>query len=161
MNKKIIVYLIVGSFLLSGCGGLFKKIVFGSSLSDFQDANTQREQTFALSQEECYKRTLGFIKEADAHVANTDSSIGFISAVRFEKFYYSCINTTEVGILIESPKEGTSTVRVMSHNSDLANAVADTLYKFIENPKLKIEKKIMTKLALPGGNKESSKIATR
>ena len=151
MNKKFIVYLIAGSFLLSGCGSsvFFKKIIFGSSLSDFNTANTKREQTFSLSAEECYKRSIDFFTKVDAHISTADAAQGFIVAVRFENFFSSCIDSTEVAVVVTSSKEAGSTVRVMSYNTDLANAVADSLYIDIQKPAAKVARKLTPRLELP------------
>ena len=158
MDRKLIACLIMMSLLLSGCSGagpFIKKMILGSSLEDFNTANTKREQTFALSPEECYKRIHEFFAKIHANVSTDDPAQGFIVAVRFELFFGSCTDSTEVAVVISVPKQGSTALRVMSYNSDLANVVADSLFSYVNEPTEKVESKLLPKLDSPFSNKKS------
>lgn len=125
--------------LITGCASpQIKKLIFGTSMHDFDIAEKKYTKTVAMEPEDCFKRIYDILKERQATIVKKDAKNNLIVAFGFNDFFKSKLsrdatNTTEVGILLKDTFEGKTEIIVISDNSRLAALVADELFKKIED----------------------------
>jgi len=129
-------YLIVISLIfLVGCSPIeaYRKIV-GTSTEALEYHEPRFEKLFDKSYSEAYDQIVDIIKhEFKATIFVEDYYEGRILALHFDKFFTSCIDTTEVGIFIFEPEKDKVRVEVASLNSALGKFVADKLFAELGN----------------------------
>jgi len=128
MKKHIIVTVLL--VFLTGCTfPVIREVLLGMSSGYVENAPEKYTKVFEKTPLFCYEKTIEAVNGMNAKVEHKDSHKYFIVADRFEKVFPFCIDTTKVGILIKSPGEGKAEVMVASGNYNLAEFVADKIFK--------------------------------
>ncbi len=137
-------FLIIFLALAIGCSAptQFRKIIFGTTLNDFNTAQKKYIKTFAMKPEECFRKVHDiFEKEPGVIIAKSQPKNNFISAYGFSDYFkpksgHNDINSTEVGVLFKEISEEKTEVIIISDNYDLAQFVADNLFTKLETSNL-------------------------
>jgi hypothetical protein len=66
-----------------------------------------------------------------AEISREEAERYFIVGYRFQDFYRSCIDTTEVGIVLKKTEQGATEISTASANSILAQQVLDGIQEYI------------------------------
>jgi len=96
--------------------------------SDVLSAEKQYKKSFNVDKDILFDRIVDTLKGMNASIYGKDRRKHFIVAMRFDRSFRACIDTTEVGILIRSADNGLSEVIVYSGNYSLAEYVADRIF---------------------------------
>ena len=129
MKKLIAVLLIFG---LCGCSGAqLRQEFFGFSVSDVKNSKTRQTQQYDIGSEECLAKIREALKELKA-IVREDTKNNLILADNFQKKFKSCIDTTQVGIVVTPWEKNKSQVDVASGNADLAAFVSKKISEKIK-----------------------------
>ena len=121
------------TIVLSGCALTeLRQEVFGLDKCDVLNAEMQHKSLFSVDKDVLFDRIVDALKGMNASIYGKDKKNHFIIAMRFDRSFRKCIDTTEVGIIIESPDNGLSEVIVHSGNYSLAKYVANKLFSQID-----------------------------
>lgn len=121
MKKWIAVLLVIG---LYGCSMTqLRQEFIGLSISDVKNSKNRQTQNYDVSSDECLAKIRETLKELSA-IARENKKQKFIVADNFQKAFRSCIDTTQVGILVTPWESGKSQVEVASGNADIAAFVS-------------------------------------
>ena len=118
--------------LLASCSCSYPQIkdaVMGMTPDYVERFEKKYTKTFDLEASTCFNEALGVLKEMKAHMRRMNRKEYFIVAVDLDKAYEFCIDTTEVGMLINPLGPGRSEVIVASGNYDLARFVSERLFE--------------------------------
>jgi len=130
--SKKLKFLFLTFFLLTSFSGCAR--ILGTYVSQPQPGQEGRySQEFDLTVEDAYQKVKVVLKELDAYLFVDNSKKPFISAMRFDKSFVNCIDTTEVGIFFESESDNKTKVDVACGNVRLAKFVADKIFSALSN----------------------------
>ncbi|MFA5271477.1 MAG: hypothetical protein WC412_03940 [Candidatus Omnitrophota bacterium] len=125
--------------LSAGCSASteLRKIIFGTSLHDFDTAEKKYKKIFEMKPEDCFKRVHDIFAQKHVIFVKSDFKNKLIAAYGFTDYFkpkpdQTEINTTEVGVLFKEVSEGETEVIVISDDFSLAGFIADELFKKLE-----------------------------
>lgn len=146
--KKFIAILLAA--VLSGCSmAEIRQEWIGLSISDVKNARTRQTQQYDISSDECLAKIRETLADLKA-IAREDVKNKFIVADNFKgKFFKSCIDTTQVGILVTPWEKNKSQVDVASGNADLAIFVSKKISEKIKPVKEAAPKEDQVKEEIP------------
>jgi hypothetical protein len=127
-------YLMVLVVLTIGCSPLqIRKVIFGTSLHDFDIAQKKYTKIVAIKPQDCFRRVIDILRERQAIIKKRDFKNNFIVAYGFNDFFKSemnpdIINTTEVGILFKENSPGKTEIILISDDSRLALLVSEEIF---------------------------------
>lgn len=138
--KRIIA---VSSIFVIACGlsacsmGSIRKEVTGLWVSDVERAKNKFSKVVDLDPVTCTEKTGAIVMhtmkaEITGSLVNNTTGSYWIRAIKFDKFYPTSVNTTEVAILIKAKGRSKSKVEVFSDNKFLAEAVSSKLSELLE-----------------------------
>lgn len=138
--KRIIAILSVFTIAcgLSACSvSSIRKEVTGLWVSDIEHAKNKFSKVIAITPSECVEKTGAIVMYTmrayiTGSLVNNTSGSYWIRAIKFDKFYPTCTDTTEVAILIKAKGRSKSRVEVFSDNKFLAEAVSNKLSELLE-----------------------------
>lgn len=120
--KKVAAVLLI--LALSGCSmAQMREEFIGYNISDIKNSKTKQTQQYDLTSEECMAGIRAVLKDAQA-IARESKDQKSVVADNFQNVFKSCIDTTQVGILITPWENNKSQVDVASGNVDLAAFVS-------------------------------------
>jgi len=126
MRNILTIFLII----LVGCSSFqIRQEILDMEIRDVTSAKDKNVADFKLSQKDSYQKITNIIKGMHAVIGKEERGKFFIVAHRFNFAYTLCIDTTKVGILVESTGSETSRVLVASGNTDLAKFVSSQIFK--------------------------------
>lgn len=134
--RLVLIILIMLSVGCSASSGL-RKIIFGTSLHDFDTAEKKYTKIFEMKPEDCFKQVHDIFEQKHVIFAKSDFKNKLIAAYGFTDYFkpksdQADINTTEVGVLFKEVSEGETEVIVISEDFNLASFIADELFKKLE-----------------------------
>jgi hypothetical protein len=109
------------------------RVALGTSTSALENEKVRYSKIFDKDIAYCYKETLEALKKWGA-VVFLQRDKDCIIAVKLDRIFNSCIDTTEVGIFFKEIGPDKTQVDVTSLNYQLGQFVSENLFKFIENP---------------------------
>jgi len=128
---RLLCLTILMTMLLSvtGCGlrNWAKREFGGLSESDILSIEPRSEESVKADADRVYELSIPIVDEMSATIIKNDPKKRMIVALGFDKHFPSCLNTTEVGIIIKEKAPGRSRVIVTSESSELAILVASEL----------------------------------
>ena len=111
---------------------MMRKELCGLSVQDVESSKHKYSETFAMGADACRTKTLAVLKDSEAIVVKEENKGLFILAIKFGKVCASCINTTQVAILITSQGPEKCGVEIYSENYNLSEAFSTELFKKLE-----------------------------
>ena len=139
MKRLAAVLLIfVMTFGLFGCSiSATRKEVMGLSVDDVANAKKKFSKVVAIDPVTCVEKTAGIVTitmkaQLTGSLVNDSTDSFWLRAIKFDKFYPTCIDTTQVAILIKKKGRDKSRVEVFSDNIFLAEAVSSKLFELLE-----------------------------
>lgn len=145
---KNFIYLVLTVFFIAGCASPKEaaKGFLGVSTKILEDKRADAiTKVFNLDFQSCYSKANEAIKAMSAYVYARDPGNDLIAV------YVSETDTTPVGIFIVEKGPAITEIQISSPSSAAKELVADKLFYFLENGKLKEEEK----------NKEAGKIDSK
>lgn len=136
-NKMFCVALTLSASLavLSGCSlAELRQEFFGLDKRDVlnSEPESQYKNLFKVDKDILFDRIVDTLKGMNASIYGKDKRNYFILAMRFDRSFKKCIDTTQVGIVINTTDNGLSEVIVHSGNYSLARYVANKLFSQID-----------------------------
>lgn len=129
---------------LSGCSmAQLRQEFVGLCISDVKKSKTRQTQQYDLSNGECLAGIRDVLKDMKA-IMRENKKRHFIVADNFQNAFKSCINTTQVGILVTAWEKDKTQIDIASGNADLAAFVSKKV-----SEKLKPGKTVQEKEARP------------
>ncbi|MFC1576437.1 hypothetical protein ACFL3J_02065 [Candidatus Omnitrophota bacterium] len=131
--KKLIIALAV---FLCGCSTMqIGELFFGMSIQDLKETGKKYTETFSKSPSECFDETIVVLQRMNAKILHKNPGQHFIVANRFNTAYELCIDTTELGVLINAVDNNKSEVVVASGNYSLAEFVSKKVFTRLKSGK--------------------------
>ena len=103
----------------------------GLSVSDVRNSKTRQTQQYDISSGECIAKIKEVLSEMKT-IVRENRRKNFIYADNFQKAFKSCIDTTQVGIVVTPWEKNKSQVDVASANNDLAAFVSKKISEKIK-----------------------------
>ena len=125
--KNLVIF--VSILCLSGCA-----IIIGTSVQSLEKEKVRYSKIFEKDPSYCYAKVAEALKKWDADIFQQKKE-SYIIAMRLDRSFKSCTDTTELGIFFKTPQPQKTQVEVVSLNHWLSKAVAEKLFEYIEkNP---------------------------
>ena len=125
---KLVVIVVVAASV-SGCAML------GITQSQLQHEKVKYSRAFDKDVQYCYQATKDALVKWDASVWYEQAGC-YIIAIKFNKIYKNCIDTTELGIFFKEEGPQKTQVEVSSMNHPLSQYVSEKLFSYISNPQV-------------------------
>ncbi len=128
--KVTIVFFAILLFVLSGCSlqEIRQEIFRIYTVDDIQNAEQKYVKKFDSNREVIFDETLEILKKMQVEVIKKDIEKFLIVAIRFDRLFSFCIDTTPVGILINETGQNSSEVIVASGNYPLGKFVSEKIF---------------------------------
>jgi hypothetical protein len=127
MRKKLLkifmVAVLAASF--SGCAVMSCDV---KGLREIKEANAK---VFDKDISRCYNMALEALQKWNA-VAFKQSKNDYIVALKLDKAFRSCIDTTELGIFFTETAPGKTAIKITSLNYNLSQYIAQKMFRYIE-----------------------------
>jgi len=107
----------------------------GLTASDVKDSKTKQTEQYDISSDKCLAEIREVLKKMDA-IVRENRRKKFIVADNFQNAFPSCIDTTQVGILVTPLQADKTQVDVASGNVDLAIFVSKRILNKIKPEKV-------------------------
>ncbi|MFH1062893.1 MAG: hypothetical protein V1747_08455 [Candidatus Omnitrophota bacterium] len=131
MKTDFRIILLVGLFgIVSGCSAMELRQEFLGiyTIGDIANAEKKYTHEFAAGSEAVFEKTLKILEVMQSEIIKKDIKRSLIVAQRFDRSFHSCIDTTEVCILVNPVNQGHSEVVVVSGNYSLAEFVSEKIF---------------------------------
>jgi hypothetical protein len=108
--------------------------VFGLDKCDVlnSESGSHYKKSFNVDKDILFDRIIDALKSMNASVYGKDKRNHFIIAMRFDRSFRKCIDTTQVGIVIKTMDNGLSEVIIHSGNYSLGRYVANKIFPEID-----------------------------
>jgi hypothetical protein len=104
---------------------------FGLNVHDVVSSDHHYVRGYEIERDKLFDLAISTLKKMQAEILKKDRKDYLITAIGFDILFKSCINTTEVGIVIRPAGENKSEVVVYCGNYSLGKYVSDELYSRI------------------------------
>ena len=132
--RKVFVLFTI-SIILSGCSlAELRQEVFGLDKCDVLNSEPEShyKKSFNVDKDIIFDRIIDALKSMNAFIYGKDKRSHFIVAMRFDRSFKKCTDTTEAGIVIRAADNGLSEVIIHSGNYSLARYVANKIFSEID-----------------------------
>ena len=123
---KLIAVIVVAASV-SGCA------ILGITQWQLQHEKVKFSKSFEKDVRYCYQTTKDALAKWNAYVWYEQEGC-YIIAIKFDKIYKNCIDTTELGIFFKEEGPQKTGVEVSSPNHNLSQFVSEKLFQYIRNP---------------------------
>ena len=132
---KKLFFLFVLPFLFISCSVFdYPARATGFSVQKFENEKAGRfEETFNISKNDSFKKTLEFINKSKARVTHKSFRKGFIVAFDFSKSFDYCLDSTEAAFFFEKIDDYTVKVSVICNNSLLARMLSEEVFETLRD----------------------------
>jgi len=125
--------IVVVAASVSGCA------MMGITQWQLQHEKVKYSKSFEKDVQYCYRTTKDALDKWNASVWYEQENC-YIIAIKFNKIYKNCIDTTELGIFFKEEGPQKTQVEVSSMNHHLSQFVSEKLFRYITNPQISDEK---------------------